>query len=161
MHPKRNGKVVAEGNAGVNKRSRCVDLANEKCGEGEQFITVVRLLYKNTPVMFDSNTRCPSNIGYMDQVEGMPNMPILWCISHIIEIPPFEQIMRLLGEFIQPLSQKAVHSDSDFEDTTKKRNSVFNDQSGRKTRRGRPKKPVGSIGQSSKVSRGVPRAGNA
>jgi len=48
LHPKFPGKVVAEALVGVNRKSRCLNSANEICKEGQQMILVVCVLYKNT-----------------------------------------------------------------------------------------------------------------
>lgn len=101
-------------------------------------ISIIRVLYKNTPVMYDAESRFPKHILYLDQAEGLPNTPVLWCMCHLIEVPPLDQITRLLGEFIQPLCQETVNSDSDFEDSrTKKRQTKSNVPSGKDNRKGR------------------------
>lgn len=151
---------MAEAHAGINRKSRCVDSANEICKEGQQMISVVRIFYKNIPVMFDANSRFPKHISYLDQAEGLPNTPVLWCISHIIEIPPVDQITRLLGPLVQPLSQEILNGGSDFEDTRKKRELSSNIRSGKDSRRGRTNNAASADATVSKGSKTVLRSSN-
>lgn len=138
LHPKYVGKVVAKGHAGVNRKSRCVDSANEVCKEGQQMISIVRSFYKNIPVMYDANCRFPPTIQYLDEVEGMSSKQVLWCSCHLIEIPPLDQVTRLLSEVILPESKDSPSSDSDFEDSRKKSDAKSNAVVQKNSRRGRP-----------------------
>lgn len=137
MHPEFVGKVVAEAHAGVNRKSRCIDAANEQCQEGQQMISVIRVFYMNTPVMYDPNSRFPKHIHFLDQAEGLSNTPILWCVSHLIEVPPLDQITRLLGEFIHPSSQMNDNNDSDFEESMQIRKPNSKALTGKDNRKGR------------------------
>jgi len=93
------------------------------CKEGQQMIQVIRVLNKNTPVMFDSKSRFPTQVHYLDQAEGLPHTPVLWCVCHLVEIPPLDQITKLLGDVIHPLSQETEENASDFKDNRSKRES--------------------------------------
>ena len=52
LHPKYEGKVVAEAYAGINHKSRCLNDEQDLCKKGEQMISVIRTFYKDTPVMY-------------------------------------------------------------------------------------------------------------
>ena len=97
LHPKYEGKVVAEAYAGINHKSRCINDEQDLCKKGEQMISVIRVFYKDTPVMFTKEARFPKHIGFLDQVEGIPNSPILWGVCYIIQIPSMEEITRMMG----------------------------------------------------------------
>ena len=97
LHPKYEGKVVAEAYAGINHKSRCINDEQDLCKKGEQMISVIRVFYKDTPVMFGKEGRFPSHIAFLDQVEGLPNNPIPWGVCYIIQIPSMEEITRMMG----------------------------------------------------------------
>ena len=97
LHPKYEGKVVAEAYAGINHKSRCINDEQDLCKKGEQMISVIRVFYKDTPVMFTKEGRFPKHIAFLDQVEGLPSSPILWGVCYIIQIPSMEEITRMMG----------------------------------------------------------------
>ena len=97
LHPKYEGKVVAEAYAGINHKSRCLNDEQDLCKKGEQMISVIRVFYKDTPVMLTKEGRYPKHIGFLDEVEGLPNSPILWGVCYIIQIPSMEEITRMMG----------------------------------------------------------------
>lgn len=152
---------MAEALAGVNRKSRCVDSANEICQEGQQMITVVRVLYKNTPVMYDANRRFPRQISYLDQAEGLSNTPVLWCVCHLIEIPPVDQITRLLGPLIQPLSQETTNNGSDFEGNRKKFKPTSALKNGKERKSGNILNAASTGTPASKVSKTLRKLSNA
>ena len=59
LHPQYEGKVVAEAYAGINHKSRCMNDEQDLCKKGEQMISVIRVFYKDTPVMFTPESRFP------------------------------------------------------------------------------------------------------
>ena len=97
LHPQYEGKVVAEAYAGINHKSRCMNDEQDLCKKGEQMISVIRVFYKDTPVMFKKEACYPKHIAYLDQVEGLPNSHILWGVCYIIQIPSMEEITRMMG----------------------------------------------------------------
>ena len=97
LHPKYEGKVIAEAYAGINHKSRCINDEQDLCKKGEQMISVIRTFCKDTPVMFNKEGRFPKHVAYLDQVEGLPNTPILWGVSYIMQIPSMEEITRMMG----------------------------------------------------------------
>ena len=97
LHPKYEGKVVAKAYAGINHKSKCQNDEQDLCKKGEQMISVIRVFYKDTPVMFPKEGRFPKHIATLDQVEGLPNTPVLWGICYIIQIPSMEEITRMMG----------------------------------------------------------------
>ena len=97
LHPKFEGKVVAEAYAGINHKSRCLNDEQDLCKKGEQMISVIRVFYKDTPVMFKKEVRYPKHIEFLDQAEGLPNSPILWGVPYIMQIPSMEEITRMMG----------------------------------------------------------------
>lgn len=97
LHPKYEGKVVAEAYAGINHKSRCINDEQDLCKKGEQMISVIRVFYKDTPVMFKKEGRFPKHVAFLDQVEGLPNTPILWGVCYIMQIPSMEEITRMMG----------------------------------------------------------------
>lgn len=60
-------------------------------------ISVIRVFYKETPVMLKKEERYPKHVHYLDQVEGLPNTPILWGVPYIMQIPSMEEITRMMG----------------------------------------------------------------
>ena len=97
LHPKYEGKVVAEAYAGINHKSRCLNDEQDLCKKGEQMISVIRVFYKDTPVMFKKESRFPKHIAYLDQAEGLPNSSILWGVCYLMQIPSLEEITRMMG----------------------------------------------------------------
>ena len=97
LHPKFEGKVVAEAYAGINHKSRCLNDEQDLCKKGEQMISVIRVFYKDTPVMFNKDGRYPKHIAFLDQAEGLPNSTILWGVCYIMQIPSMEEITRMMG----------------------------------------------------------------
>jgi hypothetical protein len=97
LHPKYEGKVVAEAYAGINHKSRCLNDEQDLCKKGEHMISVIRVFYKDTPVMFSKEQCFPKHIAFLDQVEGLPSSPILWGVCHIIQILSMEEITRMMG----------------------------------------------------------------
>ena len=76
LHPKYEGKVVAVAYARIKHKSRCINDEQDLCKKGEQMISVTRVFYKDTPVMFTKEGRFPKHIAFLDQAEGVPNSPI-------------------------------------------------------------------------------------
>ena len=97
LHPKYEGKVVAEAYAGINHKSRCINDVQDLCKKGEQMISIIRTFYKDTPVMFAKDGRFPKHVAFLDQVEGLPNSPILWGVCYIIPIPSLEDVTRMIS----------------------------------------------------------------
>ena len=107
LHPKFDGKVVAEAYAGINHKSRCLNDEQDLCKKGEQMISVIRVFYKDTPVMFKKEGRYPKHIAFLDQAEGLPNSPILWGVCYIMQIPTMEEITRLMGKLTSAVCGRA------------------------------------------------------
>ena len=99
LHPKFEGKVVAEAYAGINHKSRCINDEQDLCKKGEQMISIIRVFYKDTPVMFKKDGRYPKHIAFLDQAEGLPNSPILWGVCYIMQILSMEEITRMMSNF--------------------------------------------------------------
>ena len=97
LHPMFEGKVVAEAYAGINHKSRCINDEQDLCKKGEQLISIIRVFYKDTPVMFKKDGRYPKHIGYLDEAEGLPNCHILWGVCYLMQIPSMEEITRMMG----------------------------------------------------------------
>ena len=97
LHPMFEGKVVAEAYAGINHKSRCMNDEQDLCKKGEQMISVIRVFYKDTPVMFKKDGRYPKHIAFLDEAEGLPNCPVLWGVSYIMQVPSMEDITRMMG----------------------------------------------------------------
>ena len=104
LHPDHEGKVVAEAYAGINHKSRCINDEQDLCKKGEQMISIIRVFYKETPVMFTKEGRFPKHVAFLDQVEGLPNTPILWGVCYIMQIPSMEEITRMMGNVTSALS---------------------------------------------------------
>ena len=107
LHPKFDGKVVADAYAGINHKSRCLNDEQDLCKKGEQMISVIRVFYKDTPVMFKKEGRYPKHIAFLDQAEGLPNSPILWGVCYIMQIPTMEEITRLMGKLTSAVCGRA------------------------------------------------------
>ena len=97
LHPKYEGKVVAEAYAGINHKSRCMNDEQDLCKKGEQLISIIRVFYKDTPVMFTKESRFPKHVEFLDQTEGLPNSSILWSVCYLVQIPSMEEITRMMG----------------------------------------------------------------
>ena len=110
LHPKYEGKVVAEAYAGINHKSRCMNDDQDLCKKGEQMISIIRVFYKDTPVMFKKDNRFPKHIAFLDQAEGMTNSPILWGVPYIMQIPSMEEITRLMGHVTSTVCGRASSS---------------------------------------------------
>lgn len=110
LHPDYEGKVVAEAYAGINHKSRCINDEQDLCKKGQQMITIIRVFYKDTPVMFAKEGRFPKHIAYLDQAEGLTSSPILWGVSYIMQIPSMEEITRLMGQVTSAICGKASSS---------------------------------------------------
>ena len=108
LHPKYEGKVVAEAYVGINHKSRCINDEHDLCKKGQQMISVIRVFYKDTPVMFRKEGRFPKHIAFLDQAEGLPNTPILWGVSYIIQIPSMEEITRMMSNVTSAVCGRAV-----------------------------------------------------
>ena len=104
LHMKFEGKVVAEAYAGINHKSRCINDEQDLCKKGEQMIFVIRMFYKDTTVMFKKEGRYPKHIAFLDQVEGLPNSPILWGVCYIMHFLKMEEITRMMGNVISVVS---------------------------------------------------------
>ena len=113
LHPDFEGKVVAEAHAGINHKSRCLNDEQDLCKKGEQMISVIRVFYKDTPVMFKKDARYPKHIAFLDQAEGLPNTHILWGVSYIIPIPSMEEITRMMGNVTSTVCGRASSSGID------------------------------------------------
>lgn len=57
--------------------------------------------------MFPKEGRFPKHIAFLDQVEGLPNTPILWGVCYIMQIPSMEEITRMMGNVTSTLSGRA------------------------------------------------------
>ena len=110
LHPSFEGKVVAEAYAGINHKSRCLNDEQDLCKKGEQMISVIRVFYKDTPVMFKKDGRYPKHISFLDQAEGLPNCPILWGVCYIMQIPTMEEITRMMGNVTSAVCGRASSS---------------------------------------------------
>ena len=117
LHPQFEGKVVAEAYAGINHKSRCLNDEQDLCKKGEQMISIIRVFYKDTPVRFKKDGRYPKHIAFLDQAEGLPNSPILWGVSYIMQIPSMEEITRLMGNVTSAVCGRA--SSNALEEGTK------------------------------------------
>jgi hypothetical protein len=110
LHPHYEGKVVAEAYAGINHKSRCINDEQDLCKKGEQMISVIRVFYKDTPVMFTKEGRFPKHVAFLDQAEGLPNMPILWGVSYLVQIPSMSEITRMMGKITSAVCGRASSS---------------------------------------------------
>ena len=110
LHPEFEGKVVAEAYAGINHKSRCINDEQDLCKKGEQMISVIRVFYKDTPVMFTKDGRYPKHIAFLDQAEGLPNCPVLWGVCYIMQIPSMEDITRMMGNVTTAVCGRASSS---------------------------------------------------
>ena len=108
LHPQYEGKVVAEAYAGINHKSRCINDEQDLCKKGEQMISVIRVFYKDTPVMFKKEGRFPKHVAYLDEVEGLPNSPILWGVCYIMQIPSMEEITRMMSNVTSAVCGRAL-----------------------------------------------------
>ena len=108
LHPKYEGKVVAEAYAGINHKSRCINDEQDLCKKGEQMISIIRVFYKDTPVMLKKEGRFPQHIAFLDQAEGLPNSPILWGVCYIIPIPSLEEITRMMSNVTSAVCGRAL-----------------------------------------------------
>lgn len=88
---------MAEAYAGINHKSRCLNDENDLCKKGQQMISVIRVFYKDTPVMFNKDGRYPKHITFLDQAEGLPQCPVLWGVCYIVQVPSMEEITRMMG----------------------------------------------------------------
>ena len=113
LHPMFEGKVVAEAYAGINHKSRCMNDEQDLCKKGEQMINVIRVFYKDIPVMFKKDGRYPEHIAYLDQAEGLHNCPILWGVCYIMQVPSMEDITRMMGNVTSAICGKASSSGID------------------------------------------------
>ena len=113
LHPMIEGKVVAEAYAGINHKSRCINDEQDLCKKGEQMISIIRVFYKDTPVMFKKDDRYPKHIDYLDEAEGLPNCPILWGVCYIMQIPSMEDITRMMGNVTSAVFGRASSIGSD------------------------------------------------
>ena len=107
LHPQFEGKVVAEAYAGINHKSKCINDKQDSCKKGQQMISVIRVFYKSTPMMFKKDGRYPKHIAFLDQAEGLPNCPILWGVCYITPIPSMEEITRMMGNVTSVVCGKA------------------------------------------------------
>ena len=107
LHPQFEGKVVAEAYAGINHKSRCINDEQDLCKKGQQMISVIRVFYKSTPVMFKKDGRYPKHIAFLDQAEGLPNSPILWGVCYLTPIPSMEEITRMMGNVTSAVCGRA------------------------------------------------------
>ena len=110
LHPQYEGKVVAEAYAGINHKSRCINDEQDLCKKGEQMISIIRVFYKDTPVMFTKEGRYPKHIAFLDEAEGIPNSPILWGVCYIMQIPSMEEITRMMGKLTSAVCGRASSS---------------------------------------------------
>jgi hypothetical protein len=107
LHPDYEGKVVAEAYAGINHKSRCINDEQDLCKKGEQMISVIRVFYKDTPVMFTKEGRFPKHVAFLDQAEGLSNMPILWGVPYLVQIPSMSEITRMMGKVTSAVCGRA------------------------------------------------------
>ena len=108
LHPQYERKVVAEAYAGINHKSRCLNDEQDLCKKGEQMISVIRVFYKDTPVMFKKEGRFPKHVDFLDQVEGLPNSPILWGVCYIMAIPGMGEITRMMSNVTSAVCGRAL-----------------------------------------------------
>ena len=127
LHPKFEGKVVAEAYAGINHKSRCLNDEQDLCKKGEQMISVIRVFYKDTPVMFKKDGRYPKHIAFLDQAEGLPNTPILWGVSYLMQIPSMEEITRMMGNVTSAVCGRASSSAIEEVSKGKRTSSICNE----------------------------------
>ena len=127
LHPQFEGKVVAEAYAGINHKSRCLNDEQDLCKKGEQMISVIRVFYKDTPVMFKKEGRYPKHIATLDQAEGLPNFHILWGVSYIMQVPSMEDITRMMGNVTSAVCGRAS-SKASLEGPKGKRTSSSSDK---------------------------------
>ena len=125
LHPKFEGKVVAEAYAGINHKSRCLNDEQDLCKKGEQMISVIRVFYKDTPVMFSKEGRYPKHIAFLDQAEGLPNSTILWGVCYIMQIPSMEEITRMMGNVTSAVCGRESSNAVDEGQKGKRTNSSF------------------------------------
>ena len=97
LHPQYEGKVVAEAYAGINHKSRCINDEQDLCKKGTQMISIIRVFYKDVPVMLKKDARFPKHIAFLDQAEGLVNSPILWAVCWLMQIPSMEEVTRMMG----------------------------------------------------------------
>ena len=107
LHPNFEGKVVAEAYAGINHKSRCLNDEQDLCKKGEQMISIIRVFYKDTPVMLKKDGRYPKHIAFLDQAEGLPNCHVLWGVCYIMQIPTMEEITRMMGNVTSAVRGRA------------------------------------------------------
>ena len=124
LHPKFEGKVVAEAYAGINHKSRCLNDEQDLCKKGEQMISIIRVFYKDTPVMFKKDGRYPKHVAFLDQVEGLSNSPILWGVCYIIQIPSMEEITRMMGNVTAAVCGRAPSDAVEEEPKGRRTNSI-------------------------------------
>jgi hypothetical protein len=113
LHPKYEGKVIAEAYAGINHKSRCMNDEQDLCKKGQQMINVIKVFYSDTPVMFSKDGRFPKHIGFLDQVEGLPNTPILWGVPYLMQIPTMEEITRMMGNITSAACGRVMSTATD------------------------------------------------
>lgn len=123
LHPEFHGKVVAEAYAGINHKSRCLNDEQDLCKKGEQMISVIRVFYKDCPVMFKKNGRYPKHIAFLDQAEGLPHCPILWGVCYLMQVPTMEEITRMMGKVTSAVCGKATSNASEDRQEGKTTNS--------------------------------------
>ena len=71
-------------------------------------ISVIRVFYKDTPVMFKKEGRFPKHVAFLDEVEGLPNSPILWGVCYIMQIPSMEEITRMMSNVTSAVCGRAL-----------------------------------------------------
>ena len=107
LHPQFEGKIVAEAYAGINHKSRCINDEQDLCKKGQQMISIIRVFYQETPVMFKKDLRFPKHIAFLDQAEGLPNSQILWGVCYLMQIPSMEEITRMMGNVTSAVCGRA------------------------------------------------------
>ena len=70
-------------------------------------ISIIRVFYKDTPVMLKKDSRYPKHIAFLDQAEGLPNCPILWGVCYIVQIPSMEEVTRMMGNVTSSVCGRA------------------------------------------------------
>ena len=124
LHPKFEGKVVAKAYAGINHKSRCLNDEQDLCKKGQRMISVIRVFYKDTPVMFNKEARYPKHIAFLEQAEGLPNSPILWGVCYIMQVPGMEEITRMMGNVTSAVCGRASSNAAREEPKGKRTNSA-------------------------------------
>jgi hypothetical protein len=86
-------------------------------------ISVIKVFYKDTPVMFNKDGRYPKHIAFLDQAEGLPQCPVLWGVCYIVQVPSMEDITRMMGNVTSAVCGRATSIASEQRQEGKTTNS--------------------------------------